>query len=242
MVFFSVTRQVDFFMTNLYEKNIQCTEIEPPTTANRSVICLHGLGADGNDFVPIVNQLQLPTNHGIRFVFPHAPSMPVTINNGYVMRAWYDIITPSLDKQLDEKGIANSVAIVSNIIAREEARGISASNIVVAGFSQGGVMSLCTGLQYPRPIAGIVALSAYLPYPQAALHRLIAYQPNLPIFLGHGQYDPIVPYDLGHNAFIALKNCNFAVSWHSYAIPHSICPEEVSDISLWLQNIFKLID
>lgn len=215
-------------------------EIEPTTTAKHSVIWLHGLGADGNDFAPIVAELKLADEHAVRFIFPHAPIMPITINNGYEMRAWYDIHSLSLDeKQVDKSGIAKSVAFVNELIAKEEKRGIASEHIILAGFSQGAVIALITGLQCRKPLGGILALSGYLPSSQEVIQNANPINRQIPIFLAHGTDDTIVPYALGKAANLALSNAGFPISWHSYAMPHSVCLLEIRDISQWLQERFN---
>lgn len=212
-------------------------EINPVEKAERSIIWLHGLGADGNDFAPIVPELHLPSSLKIRFVFPHAPIMPVSINNGYEMRAWFDIPHPDLTKDIDFDGIDRSREAINMLIQQEHARGIAAENIIMVGFSQGAVMALTTGLFYPEKIAGVVALSGLLP--QAKEHAEKSIHRDLPVFIAHGTEDLIVPYRLGEEAAQGLKQAGFPVSWHSYQMGHTVCGKEVADISGWIQNIWK---
>lgn len=205
-------------------------EINPKGEIKTCVIWLHGIGADGHDFEAIVPQLRLPEPSGFRFVFPHAPQRAVTVNGGYVMRAWYDIAEPDLSRRVDEQGIRQSRALVDNLIAREIGMGIEPSRIVVAGFSQGGVIALEAGANHAQPLGGIVALSAYLPlqksFPQASF--------ELPIFMGHGLMDPVVPLSFGEQARAALQAQGYAVEWSTYPMQHAVCLEEIADISRWL--------
>lgn len=218
------------------EKKLTCIEIDPSRAATKSIIWLHGLGADGRDFVPFVPELKLPPTLNVRFVFPNAPIMPVTINNGYEMRAWYDISSLTLHGQIDKTGINQSVTLIENLIASEVARGIATQDIILAGFSQGAVIALTTGLRYSKPLAGIIALSGYLPLPDEILNNA---NQHIPIFIAHGTEDAIVPYALGKAAYVALKERGYPVAWHSYAMPHSVCAEEVVDISRWIQMIWR---
>ena len=212
-------------------------EINPAGQAEKCIIWLHGLGADGNDFVPIVPELHLPATMPVRFVFPHAPIMPVTINNGYKMRAWFDIYDISKNAKIDESGIADSVTTVAKLITRETARGIDTSDIILAGFSQGAVIALTTGLCYPQRLGGIIALSGYLPLADKVFARASQVNRDLPIFIAHGTEDPIVPFTHGKGTYMALKREGYPVTWHSYPMPHSVCAPEIKDISQWLQSI-----
>ncbi len=214
---------------------LPCVEVEPHNPADAAVIWLHGLGADGHDFEPIVPELRLPDNAAIRFVFPHAPSMPVTINNGMVMPAWYDILDMSMDKQVDEKQLLVSSQAISALIDREIARGIDSKRIVIAGFSQGGAVGYQTALAYPKPLAGLIAMSAYF----ATNESIVSSKENksLPIQIYHGTMDPVVPEALGKIAYEALKTLDFNVNHQTYSMQHSVCTEEVHDISGWIQKI-----
>ena len=211
-------------------------EIETKPKPSHSVIWLHGLGADGNDFVPIVQELSLPPL-GIRFVFPHAPMRPVTINGGFVMRAWYDIAHQDLGMKEDEQGVRQSQKMIEKLIAKEETRGVPMSRIVVAGFSQGGVISLQTGLRQPERLAGVMSLSAYLPLTSTIGKERNAANNNVPIFLGHGIADNIVPLPLGIASRDRLLKLGYDVDWHQYPMPHSVCAEELEDISAWLARV-----
>ena len=214
---------------------LPCVEVEPHNPADAAVIWLHGLGADGHDFEPIVPELRLPDNAAIRFVFPHAPSMPVTINNGMVMPAWYDILDMSMDKQVDEKQLLASSHAISALIDREIGRGIDSKRIVIAGFSQGGAVGYQTALAYSKPLAGLIAMSAYF----ATNESIVSSKENksLPIQIYHGTMDPVVPEALGKIAYEALKKLDFNVNYQTYPMQHSVCAEEVHDISGWIQKI-----
>ncbi len=214
---------------------LPCVEVEPHNPADAAVIWLHGLGADGHDFEPIVPELRLPDNAAIRFVFPHAPSMPVTINNGMVMPAWYDILDMSMDKQVDEKQLLASSHAISALIDREIARGIDSKRIVIAGFSQGGAVGYQTALAYSKPLAGLIAMSAYF----ATSESIVSSKENksLPIQIYHGTMDPIVPEPLGKHTYETLKEKGYSVNYQTYPMQHGVCTEEVMDISRWIQKI-----
>ena len=215
---------------------LQAIEIETKPKPSHSVIWLHGLGADGNDFVPIVQQLSLPPL-GIRFVFPHAPMRPVTINGGFVMRAWYDIVLQDLAMKEDEPGLRQSQEMIEQLIAKEQSRGVPMSRIVIAGFSQGGVIALQTGLRQPERLAGVMSLSAYVPLTSKIEKERNATNQNVPIFLGHGIADNIVPLPLGIASRDQLLKLGYDVDWHQYPMPHSVCAEELEDISEWLMRV-----
>ena len=217
-------------------EQLQAIEIETKLKPRHSVIWLHGLGADGNDFVPIVRELSLPPL-GIRFVFPHAPMRPVTINGGFVMRAWYDIAQQDLAMKEDEKGLRQSQKMIEELIAKEETRGVPMNRIVVAGFSQGGVISLQTGLRQAKRLAGVMSLSAYLPLTSTIEKERNAANNDVPIFLGHGVADNIVPLPLGIASRDRLLKLRYDVDWHQYPMPHSVCAEELEDISAWLARV-----
>ena len=224
-------------MTN--EKLLPCVELEPTQPATATVIWLHGLGADGNDFAPIVPELGLPAEHAVRFVFPHAPSIPVTLNSGFVMPAWYDI--KSLDvRGQDEVGIRRTDDEIRKLIARELERGIASQRIVVAGFSQGGAIALFTGLRYPQPLAGIMALSTYLVAPDALASELAEANRELSIFQAHGTADPMVPLDLGLMTRQWLTDNGWSVEWHDYPMAHQVCLEEIQAIGSWLRDVLEL--
>jgi phospholipase/carboxylesterase len=210
-------------------------EIETEPKARSSVIWLHGLGADGNDFVPVVEQLRLPVP--VRFVFPHAPLQPVTINGGYVMRAWYDIGYQDLTLKEDEKGVRESQQAVERLIAREVERGVPADRIILAGFSQGGAIALQTGLRHPGRLAGILALSTYLPLPERLEPELSPANRDVPIFMAHGVDDPIVPLKLAMASCSRLLTLGYPVEWHEYDMPHSVNIEELGHIAKWIGKV-----
>jgi phospholipase/carboxylesterase len=209
--------------------------LEPSTPADAAVIWLHGLGADGFDFVPIVNELRLPPTLAVRFIFPHARPRPVTINNGFVMRAWYDITSLGPDRVEDEAGIRESAAVVKGYIEREAARGIASERIVVAGFSQGGAIAFQAALRYPQRLAGVMALSTYLPLRQTLAVEASPANRDVPILMCHGSRDQVLPMTLGTASRDLLQSLGYTIEWRSYAMEHSVCMEEVLDISKWLQ-------
>ena len=210
-------------------------EFETGKAPRASVIWLHGLGADGNDFAPIVPQLDLPRT-AIRFVFPHAPVQPVTINGGMRMRAWYDILDPAIRRE-DERGVRASQALVEALIAREKARGTPARSLVLAGFSQGGAIALHTGLRHAERIAGIMALSAYVPLGETLRAEAAAANRDVPVFMAHGAYDPIVPLGRAEESRALLISLGYRVEWREYPMPHSVCPEELVDLGAWLRGV-----
>lgn len=213
---------------------LPCVTIEPTAAANAAVIWLHGLGADGHDFEPIVPHLKLPQRTAVRFVFPHAPRRPVTINNGMVMRAWYDISDTGQRRQEDETGIRESEAALCRLIDHEITRGIPSQRIVLAGFSQGGAIVLQTGLRYPAPLGGIVALSTYLPLAATVADEAHASNRTIPILMAHGRQDAIIPIALARRSRDLLLAAGYPVDWHDYDIAHSVCPAEIEDLSAWL--------
>ncbi|RSZ36159.1 MULTISPECIES: alpha/beta hydrolase [unclassified Variovorax] len=213
-------------------------EIETAPNPTATVILMHGLGADGNDFVPIAGELDLSAVGPVRFVFPNAPVMPVTINGGYQMPAWYDISAPDLTTGEDEAGLRSSQAAIEALIAREKARGIAASRIVVAGFSQGCAMALMTGLRHTERLAGIVGLSGYLPIAATTAAERHAANHETPVFLAHGRQDPVVPYASAVRSREALVALGYTVEWHEYAMAHSVCMEEIADLNRFLLRVF----
>jgi phospholipase/carboxylesterase len=224
------------------EKLLETIEIETGKNPAASVIWMHGLGADGNDFVPIVNELDLDGAPGIRFVFPHAPMRAVTINNGMVMRAWYDIALGDLEgnpRRADERGVRESQAQITALIEREAKRGVEPERIVLAGFSQGGAIALQTGLRHPRRLAGVMALSCYLPLAESLPREAAAANRTTPIFMAHGIYDPLIPIVAAAGSMTLLTGIGYAVEWRQYPMPHSVCPEEIQDIGAWLQKVLK---
>jgi len=216
---------------------LQTIEIESAPNPAAAVIWLHGLGADGNDFVPIVRELDLSGSQAIRFIFPTAPTMPVTINGGYVMRAWYDIFAPDLVRREDEPGLRASQALVEALIAKEKARGIPAERIVLAGFSQGCAMTLQTGLRHPEKLAGLMCLSGYLPLAATIAAERHAANHATPIFMAHGRQDPVVVIARAEQSRDTLKALGHDIEWHEYQMQHSVCQEEVDDIGQWLARV-----
>ncbi|HEY8538646.1 MAG TPA: dienelactone hydrolase family protein [Steroidobacteraceae bacterium] len=210
--------------------------LEPSVPADAAVVWLHGLGADGYDFVPIVEELRLPETFAVRFIFPHAPMRPVTINNGFVMRAWYDIKGFDATVREDEDGVRESERIVRNYIAEQRARGIAAERIVIAGFSQGGAIALHTALRYEEPLAGVIALSTYLPLHAMLPNEASAVNRPVPILMCHGMQDGIVPIQMGAMSREYLTQLGYRIEWHTYPMQHSVCLDEINDISRWLQT------
>jgi phospholipase/carboxylesterase len=200
---------------------------------------LHGLGADGHDFAPIVPQLGLPQDLGIRFIFPHAPAMPVTINNGYIMPAWYDVASIDLRQAQDRDGIVQSQQRVVQLIENEISNGIAADRIVLAGFSQGGAIALYTGLRFAQRLGGIMALSTYVPLADSTGAERSDNNNNVPIMMAHGEYDQTIPLQAGVDSKEFLNQLGYEVSWHTYPMEHSVCGEEVGDISAWLTDVLR---
>jgi len=217
---------------------LTCVEIEPSTPATASVLWLHGLGADGHDFEPIVPELRLPRDAGVRFVFPNAPVIPVTINGGMVMPAWYDILAMDVGREVDERQLLQSAAAVSALVGREIERGIDSRRIVIAGFSQGGAVAYQLALSDPRPLAGLLVLSAY--FPTARTIRLHPANRELPILVCHGSLDPVVPEELGHQAHQTLLAMGYAAGYRTYPIGHNVSAEEIDDVSRWLRATLGL--
>jgi len=214
----------------------EAVEIETGPSPRASVIWMHGLGADGHDFEPIVPELGMPATPAARFVFPHAPVQPVTINGGARMRAWYDVTG---DGRQDAAGIRASQARVEALIARERSRGIAPGAIVLAGFSQGGAMALHTGLRHPERLAGILALSTYLPLPDTLAQEASKANRNLPIFMAHGTQDPVIPLSWAARSRDHLTSLGYAPDWHEYPMPHSVCAQEIADVSGWLRIVLR---
>ena len=215
--------------------NLPALEVETAERPDFSVIWLHGLGADGGDFAGITPELGLPDSAAMRFIFPHAPMTAVTCNAGYVMRAWYDILSiDGIDRVGDEAGIRASVAAIRRLIARENERGVPSGRIVLAGFSQGGAMAYSAGLTHPETLAGIIALSAYIPSPGLVDEERSAANRQTPIFAAHGSFDEVVPPQLGLAARDRLRADGYALEWHSYPIPHAVCIEEIEAVGAWL--------
>ena len=216
---------------------LDCVEHETGPQPTHSVIWLHGLGADGHDFAPIVPELRLPASLAVRFVFPHATIQPVTINGGMAMRSWYDILTPNLVKREDEAGIRMSEQAIQALIARENARGVPTSRIVLAGFSQGCAMTLHTGIRLKEKLAGLMGLSGYLPLIDMAAQERHSANATTPIFLAHGTHDPVVTLERAEASRAKLAELGYSVQWHTYPMPHSVCAQEIDDISSFLQSV-----
>lgn len=219
--------------------NLSTVEITPKSDHRYSVIWLHGLGADGHDFEGIVPELRLKEHSHIHFIFPNAPVQSVTINGGMKMRAWYDILEMSLQRKVDIQGIYQSAALIEQLIQQECANGIPSEHILLAGFSQGGIIALHAGLRYPQRLAGIVALSTYLPtLEQLTTERSIANQ-DTPLFMGHGILDSVVAIESGKAAFDGLKGMNYNIEWRDYLMEHAVCGEEIEHIAAFIDSIFR---
>jgi phospholipase/carboxylesterase len=216
---------------------LPAVELQTHPAPTASVIWLHGLGADGYDFVPVVRELESLGAPAARYVFPHAPTMPVTINGGYVMRAWYDILGNDLVRREDERGVRASQKLVEALIERETARGLAASRIVLAGFSQGGAITLQTGLRHGERLAGLLALSTYLPLADSLARERASANADVPIFMAHGRSDPVIPIARGTASRDALQAAGYPVEWHEYAMPHSVCEDEIRDIARFLKRV-----
>ena len=214
----------------------QALEIETAPAPDAAVLWLHGLGADGHDFEPVVPQLRLPPQLRVRFVFPHAPVRPVTLNMGMRMRAWYDILQLGGGRE-DEAGIRESQALLEALIARERRRGVAAQRIVLAGFSQGGAVALHTGLRHAERLAGILALSTYLPLAASVAAERSAANAGVPLFMAHGRFDDIIPLERARQSRALLEGLGCKVEWHEYAMPHALCGEEIADIAAWLRAV-----
>lgn len=219
-------------MTNL----LTTIEIETCDNPSYSIIWLHGLGADGNDFVPVINELNLSSRIPFRFIFPHAPERPVTINGGFVMRAWYDIYHSDFNYRQDESGIRDSQKALDALIDREVCRGVLTKNIFLAGFSQGGAVALYAGLRYAQPLAGIIALSCYLPLAESLSIEASIANASIPILMTHGTLDPVIPIAYAMASRDKLLAAGYHVEWHEYAMAHAVCGQEISDINYWLQQ------
>ncbi len=213
---------------------LETIEIETAPQPRACVIVLHGLGADGHDFVPIAQELKLQGVGPVRFVFPHAPMRPVTVNGGYVMRAWYDILGNDIPQREHEPSLRQSLVEVNTLLDREIARGIDASRVVLAGFSQGCAMTLLAGLRYPQRLAGLVGLSGYLPLAATLEAERSDANRLVPIFMAHGREDPVIPMVAATRSRDLLCSLGYDVQWHDYAMPHSVCPQEVIDLDRWL--------
>jgi len=222
--------------TNREEPMLEALELTSGPDPTAAVIWMHGLGADGRDFAPIVQELDLPAA-AIRFVFPHAPTLPVTINGGYVMRAWYDILGSELDRREDEAGVRASQAEIEALLAREIGLGIAPGRIVLAGFSQGGAIALQTALRQSLSLAGVLALSTYVPIAGSLAAERTSAAAGIPIFMAHGTHDAVIPLATAQRSRALLDSLGYAVEWHEYPMEHSVCPEEIVDIGAFLRRV-----
>ena len=218
-------------------KLLETIDIDTAPNPTVAIIWMHGLGADGNDFVPLARELDLRGLPPIRFVFPHADTMPVTVNNGYVMRSWYDIVHSDLGRREDEAGLRRSQRQIEALIARENARGVAHDHIILAGFSQGCAMTLQTGLRQPHALAGMLCLSGYLPIAPTVPAERSAASLATPIFMAHGRSDGVVPIGRASDSRLLLESLGYAIEWHDYPMQHSLCAEEVDDIGAWLHKV-----
>jgi phospholipase/carboxylesterase len=220
---------------------LEVIEVETAPNPSASIIILHGLGADGNDFVPVAEELDLTSVGPVRFVFPHGPTRPVTINGGYVMRAWYDILGSELGpggvKREDEAGLRASQLLVDGLIANERARGVAADRIVLAGFSQGCAMTFMAGLRHPERLAGLLGMSGYLPLAASTAAERSSANTGVPIFQAHGRADPVIALDRATDSRDALLALGYPVEWHEYPMPHSVCAQEIVDMNRWLLKV-----
>lgn len=214
---------------------LETIEIETAASPTASIIWLHGLGADGNDFAPIVPQIDLG-GIAVRYIFPNAPTMPVSINNGNVMRAWYDISDAAIRRE-DEAGVRTSQTAIETLMQREKIRGVAARRIVLAGFSQGGAIALHSGLRYAERIAGIMALSTYVPIADKLAAEAHTTNRDVPLFMAHGTDDTMIPIKRAGQSRALLEQLGYALEWHEYRMPHSVCPQEIGDIALWLRKV-----
>ncbi len=211
---------------------LECIEIEPRQPATASVIWLHGLGASGHDFEPIVPELQLPADLPVRFLFPHAPEIPVTVNGGMIMPAWYDILAMDIDRKVDENGVQVSADAVDALIAREMDRGIPSERIIVAGFSQGGAVAYQCALRHPKPLAGLLTLSTYMAMPVTVSEA----NARIPVMVSHGTMDPVVAEALGQRAVASLQQMGLSPEYRTYPMEHMVCLEQIRDIGEWLRE------
>jgi phospholipase/carboxylesterase len=218
----------------LNSETLETLEIETAPDPQASIIWMHGLGADGNDFAPLADEIELP--FALRYIFPHAPMMPVSINGGYVMRAWYDISDAAIRRE-DDTGVRASQRLVEGLLAREKSRGIAASRIVLAGFSQGGAIALQAGLRHGERLAGIMALSTYVPLADTLAAEANPANRSVPIFMAHGTADPMIAYARAQASRDLLLLQAYAVEWHEYRMQHSVCPQEIADLGAWLARV-----
>ena len=220
-------------------KMIQHIELNTGATPKGTIIWMHGLGADCWDFVSIVKELGLPDDLPLRFIFPQAPSRPITINNGQVMPGWYDISMAELQRKPDEAGVRQSQALIEQLVARENERGVASDKIILAGFSQGGAIALQTGLRYRDALGGIMALSTYLTLEDSFAAEATIANANIPILMAHGTQDPLIPLSLAMSSRAKMEARGYKIEWREYPMPHSVCMEEVEDIGVWIQARFK---
>jgi phospholipase/carboxylesterase len=247
-ILLSVVRADTLYAMNTNESAIKSSDIQPELPAletvelnsgpepSASIIWLHGLGADGHDFEPMVPQISWPGAPDIRYIFPHAPVRPVTLNGGMPMRAWYDILSIDSHRDHDQLGIVGSVNQAADLVNREIDRGIPPERIVLAGFSQGGAIALQLALRYPKRLAGLIALSTYLLFSDRLERQAHTANRGLPVFAGHGTMDPMVPFSMGESLARTLESIGHPVEWHSYPMQHAVCPQEISDITAWLKG------
>ncbi len=219
---------------------LETVELETGPGPGASVIWMHGLGADGHDFEPIVPALGFGMAPAVRFVFPHAPMRPVTVNNGWVMRAWYDVRDDGGERREDEPDVRESQQAIEALIAREKARGVATGNIVLAGFSQGGAMALHAGLRHAERLAGILALSCFLPLASTLEGEASAVNRAVPIFMAHGVYDQLIPLARARRACHVLSGLGWNVEWREYPMAHAVCDEEIADIAAWLHRVLGI--
>ena len=216
---------------------LETVEVETGAAPRAAILWLHGLGADGHDFEPIVPELSLPPTLPVRFVFPHAPMRPVTINRGMVTRAWYDVREDGGERREDEAGVRASQKLIEALVAREQSRGVAANRLVLAGFSQGGAMALHTGLRHPERLAGVLALSCFLPLADKLADEASPANRHVPIFLAHGTHDAVIPISRARRARTVLEGLGYRVEWREYPMPHAVCPEEIADVGRWLREV-----
>ena len=216
---------------------LESLEVETAPNPEAAVIWMHGLGADGHDFEPIVPELGLPASKPVRFLFPNAPLRPVTINQGHVMRAWYDVRALAGVRREDEAGVRQSARQIEALVARERQRGIAPGRLVLAGFSQGGAMALHVGLRYPDRLAGVLALSCYLPFAGTLAAEMSPANRDVPIFWAHGVHDPMIPLAMAEQSREQVAALAYPIEWHQYPIPHSVCAEEIADVARWLGRV-----
>lgn len=226
-------------MNDFTEEKLECVVTETGPEPKHAVVWLHGLGADGHDFEPIVPQLASASRRAVRFVFPHAPVRPVTINGGMAMRAWYDILGMEIERDQDREGIAASVAATHRLVDEQLGQGIAVENLVLAGFSQGGAIALRCGLARASGLAGVMGLSTYLPEADSLEQWAAPQAREVPVFMGHGSDDPVVPVGLGKASADRLQSAGFRVEWHTWPMPHAVCPEEISAIDRWLEQCWS---